>query len=277
MIRVEKLCAGYGNREVLHDISLTIGQGEMVGLLGPNGGGKSTLLLSLSGVLPVRSGRIYLDNQDLSGLSPKAQARRLAAVPQRLDSAFDLPAFSVVLMGRYPYISFWGGYDRNDREIARQAMEETSTSRFKDRLTGELSGGEHRRVFIARALAQQTDLLLLDEAASGLDIARKVEIYDLLKKKHLAGTTILSAIHDLNLAALYCPRLVFLKNGCVALDGPTPEVFTEKKLAELYETEIRITPHPVTGQPQAHFVPADVGTVGHHPSLAGQVRSLRPG
>ena len=134
-------------------------------------------------------------------------------------------------------------------------MRRTRTEAFRDRLTSMLSGGEFQRVLIARALAQQTDILLLDEAASGLDIARKLEIYDLLKKKHEEGSTVLSVIHDLNLAALYCPRLVFLKNGRVVLDGAVRDVFTEKNLAEIYEAEIKVAPHPVTGAPQAHLVP----------------------
>ncbi len=274
MIRLEGVCAGYGGREVLHDVSLNIEQGEMVGLLGPNGGGKSTLLLALSGVLPVTRGEIIIDGEPLANMNPKAQAGRMASVPQRLETAFDMTVFSVVLMGRYPYINFWGGYGPRDIDMARGAMAETATSQLQDRLTSELSGGEYRRVFIARALAQRTKILLLDEAASGLDVARKVEIYDLLQRNHETGSTILSAIHDLNLASLYCPRLVFLKKGRVVLDGPTQAVFTEKNLAELYETEIKIVSHPVTGQPQAHFVPGLSGDSAYRLDMPGSGGSL---
>ena len=259
MIVLKDVCAGYGKKEVLERISLTFDRGEMAALLGPNGSGKTTLLLTLSGVVPLRGGSIEIDGQPLSRLDPKAQARKMASVPQRLAEAFDLRVLSVVLMGRYPYISFFGGYQDQDREIALQAMKETRTDHFGDRLMGQLSGGESQRVVIARALTQQANILLLDEAASGLDIARKIEIYDLLRKKNGHGATIITAIHDLNLAALYCPRLVFLKQGRVVLDGPAKEVFTEENLKEVYETDIKVTPHPVTGAPQAHLVPGAVG------------------
>ena len=259
MIRLTDVRTGYGTEEVLKGVNLEIDRGEMVGVLGPNGSGKTTLLLTLSGVLPVRSGRIEVDGRELAAWGPKNLARRMASVPQRLDGAFDLKVLSVVLMGRYPYISFLGGYQDQDYEIALKSMNETGTASFRDRLAGELSGGEYQRVLIARALTQETDVLLLDEAASGLDIARKVEVHDLLLDRHRRGITVISAIHDLNLAALYCTRLVFLKNGRIVLDGPAEEVFTEDHLADIYETRIKISPHPLTGAPQAHLVPGLVG------------------
>jgi iron complex transport system ATP-binding protein len=259
VIVLKDVCAGYGHKMILDHINLSLDPGEMAALLGPNGSGKTTLLLTLSGVVALSSGTIEIDGEPLAGLEPKAQARKMASVPQRLGEAFDLRVLSVVLMGRYPYISFFGGYQNRDREIAWQAMKETGTDQFGDRLMGELSGGEFQRVVIARALTQQANILLLDEAASGLDIARKIEIYDLLRRKNGQGATILTAIHDLNLAALYCPRLVFLKQGRVVLDGPAADIFTEENLEEVYETDIKVAPHPVTGAPQAHLVPGAFG------------------
>jgi iron complex transport system ATP-binding protein len=255
MIRAVGVSAGYGRRRVLDNVDLAVSEGEMVGILGPNGSGKTTLLLTLSGVLAPTAGRVEIDGRPIDDMPPKALARQVASVPQRLEAAFDLKVPSVVLMGRYPHISFLGGYREEDHRAASAAMRETRTEAFRDRLTGQLSGGEYQRVFIARALAQDTRVLLLDEAASGLDIARKVEIYDLLRRRNQGGTTVLSAIHDLNLAALYCSRLVFLKQGRVVLDGPPADVFTETHLAEIYETDIKVGPHPVTGAPQAHLVP----------------------
>ncbi|MFH1091406.1 MAG: ABC transporter ATP-binding protein [Pseudomonadota bacterium] len=261
MIVLQNISTGYGKRKVLDKVSLRFERGEMAGILGPNGSGKTTLLLTLSGVLPLWEGFIEIEGRRLIEIEPKQRARRLASVPQRLETSFDLRVMSVVLMGRYPYISFWGGYRDQDKRVALQAMRETRTDQFRERLLGQLSGGEFQRVLIARALAQEADILLLDEAASGLDIARKVEIYDLLRRKNKGGATVLSAIHDLNLAALYCERLVFLKEGRVVLDGPSHEVFNEKNLADVYETEIRVSPHPVTGVPQAHLVPGAVSAV----------------
>ena len=255
MIRLDNVSAGYDKRLVLKNVSLELERGEMAAILGPNGSGKTTLLLTLSGVLPLVNGRIEIGGRSISDLRAKEQARLMASVPQRLETAFDLRVLSVVLMGRYPYISFLGGYQERDMDVAAAAMRETRTDQFRERLMGELSGGEFQRVVIARALTQETEILLLDEAASGLDIARKVEIYGLLKNKNKDGLTILSVIHDLNMAALYCRRLIFLKNGRVVLDGPSREVFTEENLGEVYETSIKVSPHPLTGVPQAHFVP----------------------
>ncbi|MFH1136549.1 MAG: ABC transporter ATP-binding protein [Pseudomonadota bacterium] len=255
MIRLEQVSAGYGRRAVLRDVNLRVSAGEMVGVLGPNGCGKTTLLLTLSGVLKPLSGRIFIQGRGLDEMKAREQARAMASVPQRVQNVFEMKVMSVVLMGRYPYLSFWNGYQDRDREIALEALRETKTDQFRDRLLGQLSGGEFQRVFIARALAQETDILLLDEAASGLDIARKVEIYDLLRRRNLKGTTVLTAIHDLNLAALYCSRLIFLKQGRVVLDGLPEEVFTEANLTDIYETEIKVGPHPLTGTPQAHLAP----------------------
>ena len=248
MIRLENVSAGYGRRRVLQNVSLEVAAGEMVGILGPNGSGKTTLMLTLSGVLEPFAGRIFVDGRELSGMKAREQARAMASVPQRVQNVFELKVMSVVLMGRYPYVTFWGGYQDRDREIALEAMRETRTDQFGDRLLGQLSGGEFQRVFIARALAQETRVMLLDEAASGLDIARKVEIYDLLRRRNLTqGTTVLSAIHDLNLAALYCSRLVFLKQGRVVLDGPPEAVFNESNLTDIYETEIIVGAPPRYG------------------------------
>lgn len=256
MIRLENVSSGYGKSTILRDVSLHVRDGEMVGVLGPNGGGKSTLLKTISGVLPTTGGRISIAGEALEDLALKERARRMAAVPQQMDVPHDLRVLPLVLMGRYPYISFLGGYGAEDEQAAFEAMRETRTETFAQRRLGELSGGELQRAVIARALAQQAQVLLLDEAASGLDIARKVEIYDLLKERNRKGATVLSVIHDLNLAALYCERLVFVKQGRITLDGPTRDVFTANNLSEIYETRIIVAPHPETGAPQSHMAPA---------------------
>ncbi len=255
MIEVRNLSCAYGDREVLHDINFILDPGEMVGLLGPNGSGKTSLLLTLSGALPLAGGSVAINGKELQMMRPKQRARNLAVVPQRIETTFDLNVRSLVLMGRYPYIRPLLGYCKKDHSAAYKAMRDTETTPFSGRMTSELSGGELQRVLIARALCQETDILFLDEAASGLDVAAKIAIHDLLRTHHANGCTVLSAIHDLNLAALYCERLLFLKNGRLVLDGPTNEIFTEKNLTQIYETPIKIYPHPVTGAPQSHLVP----------------------
>lgn len=272
MIVCEGLCAGYGGHAVLSDIDLTIAAGEMVGLLGPNGSGKTTLLLTLTGVLPPLGGRVRLGGQDLAALSARRLAQHVAAVPQRLAMVPELTVRSLVLMGRYPYLSFLGGYGPQDWRVAESAMAATGVSTLADRPCGALSGGELQRVCIARALAQGTDVLLLDEASANLDMARKVELHDLLAARNAAGTTVLAALHDLNLAALTCRRLIFLKHGRIEADGPVETVFTQSILSRIYETDIVVFPHPRTGTPQALAVPgahspAPCGDTGHGGSL----------
>ena len=257
MIDVEGLCCGYGNTEVLKGVSLRVEAGEMAGILGPNGSGKTTLLLALTGVLPAHSGSIRVAGVDISRQESRRKARLMASVPQRSEFAFPFKCLSVVLMGRYPHLDGWGGYSQRDLEVAVTALEETRIAQLAHRFIGEVSGGEAQMVMVARALAQETEILLLDEATSNLDVARKVQVFDLLTEKNRQGATLLCVMHDLNLAALYCRRVIFLKNGRVAADGRTEDVFNDKSLSEIYETEIRVSKHPVTGSPQAHFVPGN--------------------
>lgn len=249
------LSAGYGEREALSGVDLSLERGELVGLLGPNGGGKSTLLLCLSGVLTPRSGRVEAGGEDLAGLSHRERARRIACVPQRAEPAFGFTVAEMVRLGRYPHLSAWGGYGPHDFEAADRAMAGAGVAGLAQRRAGELSGGEFQRVLLARALAQEAGVLLLDEAMASMDVAWRMAAFDLLRARCRAGLAVLTAVHDLNLAALYCPRLVFLKNGRVLADGPTAEVFTPELLSEVYDTDILVAPHPATGAPQAHPVP----------------------
>lgn len=256
MIEVESLRCGYGDTDVLRDVNLLIQKGEMAGVLGPNGSGKTTLLHVLSGVLEPKEGRVLMAGRDLRDTSIRWRARQAASVSQNAAITFPFRCLSVVLMGRYSYLSRWGGYTAKDFEGAMGAMERTGTLPLSDRFISEVSGGEAQRVVIARALAQGPSILMLDEATSNLDVARKIQIFDLLwDKNKREGTTIICAIHDLNLASLYCDRLIFIKDGGIALDGPTHELFTSENLSAIYETRVMVSIHPVTGSPQAHFVP----------------------
>lgn len=255
MIRCRNLSLGYGDVPVLQGVDLEFSAGERVGILGPNGSGKTTLLLALAGVLSPLEGEVLVRGKRVGSMAAGERARALASVPQRADQSIGLLTGSVVLMGRYPYLSFLGGYGPEDLARAEEAMAETGVTHLGGRRVDSLSGGEFQRVLMARALAQQAGALLLDEASSSLDVARKVEIFDLVLDKSQAGALVLSAIHDLNLAAMYCERLVFLKGGSVLLDGPTEEVFTRQTIRQVYETDVEVLRHPVTGHPQALFLP----------------------
>ncbi|MBW2709568.1 MAG: ABC transporter ATP-binding protein [Deltaproteobacteria bacterium] len=255
MIEIDALHCGYGKREVLKDLNLHLGPGEFVGILGPNGSGKSTLLFAIAGVLPHHSGSIRVRGEEITGAAARFRARQMASVPQKSEVSFPFKCLSVVLMGRYPFLSRFGGYSPRDMGKALDAMEQTETLHLAQRMMTEVSGGEAQSVIIARALAQETEVLLLDEPTSSLDVAKKIQIFDLFRRKNAEGVTILCAMHDLNLAALYCKRLVFLKQGKIVLDGFTEETFNDENLSRIYETDIRVSLHPVTGSPQAHFVP----------------------
>lgn len=256
MIELSRVHAGYGDADdVLCDVSLSVAPGELVGLLGPNGSGKTTLLLVLSGVLAPRTGTVSLDGAPLHRLRPRERARRIAAVPQRPEHIPDLDALSLVRMGRYPHTTLLRGYGPDDNAAALAALRDTGCAHLAARGARTLSGGELQRVLLARALAQGADTLLLDEATAGLDVARALDILDLLHARHLAGARIVAAIHDLNLAALYCTRLIFLKHGRIVEDGPVDRVFTAEVLSRVYETPVSVHLHPVTGTPQACYVP----------------------
>lgn len=255
MIRARGLSCGYGGRAVLSGVDLRLERGEFAALLGPNGSGKTTLLLALAGLLPPLSGGVELAGRDMAGLSVRERARLVSCVPQ---AASPPPGYSVrelVRMGRYAHAGFFGGFGPQDEAASEAALVEAGCLDIAERQAAELSGGEFQRVLLARALCQGRQALLLDEATSALDLARRVEAFDLLAAQNRSGSTVLAAVHDLNLAALYCPRLIFLKAGRVALDGPTAEIFTAANLKDIYDTDIRVAPHPVTGAPQAHLVP----------------------
>jgi len=271
LIEMDSLTCAYGEHVVLKGINLSLAAGEMVGLLGPNGSGKSTLVLALAGVLKPREGSIRIAGTDIHGAGARWRARQMAAVPQRTTVSFPFKCLSAVLMGRYPYLRGWGDYSRQDLDLALTAMEQTGILHLAARLLPEVSGGEAQMVMIARALAQETPILLLDEATSALDAAHKIQIFDLLTRKNRQGTTLLCVMHDLNLAALYCQRMVFLKNGRIMVEGPKAQTFTADILSELYETEIRVVHHPVTGDPQAYFVPGTCHAGG--PAASPDVRN----
>lgn len=255
MIRAAGLRSGYGGRAVLHGVDLRLAAGEFAALLGPNGSGKTTLLLTLAGVLTPLDGRVELDGRDLARLSARERARLASCVPQSVQVPQGYTVRELVRMGRYAHAGFFGGCGPEDEAAVDAALSDARCEDLALREACGLSGGERQRVLLARALCQGRRLLLLDEPTSALDLARRLEAFDLLAAQHRAGGTVLAAAHDLNLAALYCPRLIFLKAGRVALDGPTAEVFTEANLKDIYETDIRVAPHPVTGAPQAHMVP----------------------
>lgn len=234
-IRAENLSLGYGSHVVVRDLSFSFLPGQMTGLVGPNGCGKSTIIRALSRVLAPRSGRVVLGGRDITHIPRLELACLVGVVPQipLLPSTFT--AFEIVLMGRNPHLGFFQYEGERDVAIANEAMERTRTGQLANRRVGELSGGEIQCVVIARVLAQETQAILLDEPTANLDIGRQIEVLDLMRGLcRNRGLTVGVALHDLNLAVEYCDRLILLAQGGIRAEGAPAEVVTEANISAVY-------------------------------------------
>ena len=251
----------YGRgRLVLDDVSAAVRRGAIVGLLGPNGSGKTTLLRLLAGMLTPLRGDVALDGVPVRTLSRRALARRIAVVPQETHSTFDFTALEIVLMGRYAHLGAFELEGPRDMGIAREALHATGTADLAARRFGTLSGGEKQRVVIASALAQASDVLLLDEPTASLDLGFQLEIASLLVQLNLnRGVTMVVSTHDLNLAASLCTEAVLLKSGRVLAHGPTDAVLTSAHVRTLYGVEAEISKNPRT----RHLTVVPIGRAAH--------------
>ena len=237
-----------GSPRVLDGVSLSVERGAIVGLIGPNGSGKTTLVRLLNGTLRPTQGSITLDGVPLPALSRRDLARRIAVVPQDTHVTFDFSAIEIVLMGRYAHLGPFALEGPDDVSIARTALASTGTAGLEARQFATLSGGEKQRVVIASALAQSSDVLLLDEPTTALDIGFQHEIASLLVRLNRErGTTMIVSTHDLNLAAMLCTELVLLKAGRVVATGATKDVLTAAHIRRLYDVDADVTFHPRAG------------------------------
>ncbi len=242
LLACESVDFAYDHRAVLTGVDLRIGRGEVVGVIGPNGVGKSTLLHLLAGTLVPQRGEVRLDGQPLRGAAPEALARRLAVVPQATPMVFGHRVVDIVAMGRHPHRDlFQWRLSHEDEERVLGALEQTGMTALATRRFNELSGGEQQLVFIARALAQSTEIMLLDEPTASLDLHHQAAILDILRDLHRAqGTTLVWVAHDLNLVSRLCQRLVLLDAGRVTADGPPDEILTAERLSEVYQTAVSV-------------------------------------
>jgi iron complex transport system ATP-binding protein len=271
-VEVQDVSFRYGTGRGVEDVTFRASLGDLLGIVGPNSAGKSTLLRLLSKVVEPQRGRILIEGCEAAALSRVALARRMAVVPQDFHVAFPFRVAEVVLMGRYPHIAAggWGAtHDgARDRAVARAALEATGTAHLANRRMDELSGGERQLVSLARALAQEAPILLLDEPTAHLDLRHQGIVLSILLAHHRErrGTTILIS-HDLNLAAEHCDRLLLLAGGRVLAIGHPEEVITRKYLEPAYGCPVTVERHPVSGRPRVQGIlnQRDIqGRASHH-------------
>jgi iron complex transport system ATP-binding protein len=249
-LTISHLSAGYYGRLVLRDVSLEVRPGEVAALVGPNGAGKSTLIRAVSGVVPIARGAIRLGELDVVRLSPAARARQIAVAPQAVHLPEAFTTAEIVMLGRTPHLPLWGGESRRDCAAAWDAMRRTAVEALADRRIDELSGGERQRVVIARALAQEPRVLLLDEATAHLDLKHQVSILELIHSlAHEHGLAVLITLHDLNQAARYADRVALLSEGQLRALGAPADVLTSDHLSPAYGLPVSVIPHPGYGTP----------------------------
>ncbi|MEE6210261.1 heme ABC transporter ATP-binding protein [Salarchaeum sp. III] len=279
---IEDIEQSFGDLTVLDRVSATIDEGSLVGLVGPNGAGKTTLLRTITGGLTPDAGTVSAGDAAVHDLSSRAASRRIAVVPQETTISFDFTVRDVVEMGRHPHQARFGADP--DPDIVAEAMERTEVAQFAERSITAVSGGERKRVLLARALAQDAPILLLDEPTAGLDVNHQIRTLDLVRDLVSEGRTALAAIHDLDLAARYCDRLLVLSDGGVLAYGPPEEVLTTSTLREAFDARTAVSENPVTGSPavtplseQADERPETVHVLGGGGAAAPLVRQLADG
>ena len=250
MLKIYSLTVAYGDKAVLQNISFEVLPGEILALIGPNGAGKTTLIRAASGVVPITSGCVCVNGQDLANLSTSQRAKILAVVPQarQLGGAFSVE--QAVMIGRTPYLNWLGQEGEADQAAVRMALQQTCLETFADRQIAQLSGGEQQRVLLARALAQSTPVLLPDEPTNHLDLQHQTNLLSIVKnltgEKQLA---VIMAVHDLNLVSFFADKVALLVNGELQCLGTPQEVIRAEQISTAYQTPVEIISHPVTGAP----------------------------
>lgn len=255
-IRIDNLSLSLGGRAVLRDISFSVGGGDFFVIIGPNGSGKTTLMRAMAGIQKQQAGRIEILARAMTGYKRKEFARQVAFVPQGITTGFPFTVAELVLMGRAPYNSTLGLETDHDYQVAEQAMRFTEVAHLAGRKLDQLSGGEQQRVFIARAICQEPEILLLDEPTAALDLAHQVRIMDLMEKlKTEKGVTIVMVSHDINLAAMYGDQLLLLSDGRIVRRGTPGEILNFETLEQTYGCKLLVDESPLGGLPRVTVVP----------------------
>lgn len=272
MLIVKNVTGGYPGQKILENVSFSVESGELFGILGPNGSGKTTLLKIISGLLKAEQGEVLINNQPLENFTSKELAKNIAVLPQVSSEVFAYTVKETVTLGRYAHQrGLLSSRSQKDEQVIREAMQVTGIEKFQNKLLHELSGGERQRVFLAQALAQEPKILLLDEPTNHLDLSFQKELLDqLLVWTRQQDLAIVSIFHDLNIASLYCDRLLLLHNGTVSAIGSVDEVLEEKRIQDVYETMIEKQPHPKVPKPQMLLLPSMVEKIDEQPVVISE-------
>lgn len=253
MISCKNLKVGYEEKVIIENLSLSINKGEVVSIIGPNGCGKSTLLKTLSRIIKPMSGGIYIQNESIKNLKSKHISQKVCLLSQHNDAPGDLTVEELVYFGRIPHKKWYESKTKSDEEIVNWAIENTGLKRYKNTPINSLSGGERQRAYIAQALCQKPDILLLDEPTTYLDISYQLEVMELVREiNEKFNITIVMVLHELNQASKYSDRLVIMKDGEVVSDGCPKEVINKETIKQVYKIECDIDNDPISNKPRIH-------------------------
>jgi cobalamin transport system ATP-binding protein len=256
ILEVHGLRAGYGGGDIVRDIDMSLAQGEFACVLGPNGSGKSTLIKALQGLLPDAAGEIAVDGTPLFHMSRRDVARKIAFVPQIPDLTFDFSVFEVVAMGRYVHQGRLAGLSAADRLILKEVLQLVEIFPLQEKKIAHLRGGERQRVFIARAIAQDTPVIFLDEPSSHLDLNYGLEVFEILEKlQKEKGKTILVTEHNINLVIPYARKIIFLKGGRIVAQGDPPAMITRDNIQDVFRTDVDIRENRHSKLPEISLIP----------------------
>ncbi|MDQ3129765.1 MAG: ABC transporter ATP-binding protein [Acidobacteriota bacterium] len=247
MLEVQNISINYDTGEIVKDVSFVLEKGKIIALLGANGAGKTTLLRALNGTLPVAKGEILLNDKSLNEYSRREIARKIAVVAQENETKFPVSVLEFVLSGRFAFGTAFGWETENDLQIALDCLSACDLANYENRLMNRLSGGERQRVVLARALAAQTEILLLDEPTANLDLAHQALVFRLVRERcKSCNASAIVITHDLNLAAEFADEIILLKNGAIAAKGAAGEVLTEENLGEVFNVKVLLDEHPAS-------------------------------
>lgn len=249
LLQTQDLSLGYGPLAIIEALNLAAPSGQITALIGPNGCGKSTVLRGMARLLRPRHGSVLLDGRAIHSLPTKQMARELGILPQAPSAPEGISVRELVAQGRYPHQDWFQQWSQADEQALQTALDLTHLQPLAERAVDTLSGGQRQRAWIAMALAQETNILLLDEPTTYLDLAHQLEILNLLADLNQQGKTIIMVLHDLNLAGAYADRLVALREGQIYAQGSPTEVLTEETVEQVFGIKSRVVPHPVTGLP----------------------------